>query len=80
MNSYNMGEAKTIMVRFFHSCILRPSLVLSALLSLVTTVNTYFVPSQNMYGEREKKQGNKASIVRQLEEKTHTGKGSSRCW
>ena len=32
--SYNMGEGRTIRVRIFCSCILRPSLVLSALLSL----------------------------------------------
>ena len=34
VNSYNMGEGRTIRVWFFHSCIPRPSLVLSALLSL----------------------------------------------
>ena len=33
INSYNMGEGRT-RVWFFHSCIPRPSLVLSALLSL----------------------------------------------
>ena len=34
INSYNMGEGRTIKVWFFSSCIPRPSLVLSALLSL----------------------------------------------
>ena len=34
INSYNMGEGRTIRVWLFHSCIPRPSLVLSALLSL----------------------------------------------
>ena len=37
INSYNMGEGRTIRVWFFHSCIPRPFLVLSALSSLVTT-------------------------------------------
>ena len=34
INSYLMGEGKAIRVWFFHSCFPRPSLVLSALLSL----------------------------------------------
>ena len=34
VNSYNMGEERTISVWFLHSCIPRPSLVLSALLPL----------------------------------------------
>ena len=34
INSYNMGEGKMIRVWFFCSCILRPSLVLSAFSSL----------------------------------------------
>ena len=34
INSYNVGEGRTIRVWFFHSCITRPSLVLSALSSL----------------------------------------------
>ena len=34
VNSYNMGEGRTIRVWFFHSCISRPSLVLSDLSSL----------------------------------------------
>ena len=34
INSYNVGAGKTIRVWFFHSCIPRPSLVLSALFSL----------------------------------------------
>ena len=34
VNSYNTGEGRTIRVWFFHSCIPRPSLVLSALPSL----------------------------------------------
>jgi len=34
VNNYNMGEARMIRVWFFHSCFPRPSLVLSALLSL----------------------------------------------
>ena len=34
INSYNMGEERMIRIWFFHSCIPRPSLVLSALLSL----------------------------------------------
>jgi len=34
INSYNMGEGRTIRVWFFCSCIPRPSLVLSALSSL----------------------------------------------
>jgi len=34
VNSYNMGEGRTIRVWFLHSCIPRPSLVLSALLPL----------------------------------------------
>ena len=34
INRYNMGEGTMIRVWFFHSCIPRPSLVLSALLSL----------------------------------------------
>ena len=34
INSYNTGEGRTIRVWFFPSCIPRPSLVLSALLSL----------------------------------------------
>ena len=34
INSYNMGEERTIRVWFFLSCIPRPSLVLSALSSL----------------------------------------------
>ena len=34
ISSYNMGEGRTIRVWFFHSCIPRPSLVLSALSSL----------------------------------------------
>ena len=34
ISSYNMGERRMIRVWFFRSCISRPSLVLSALLSL----------------------------------------------
>ena len=34
INSYNMGEERMIRVWFFCSCIPRPALVLSALLSL----------------------------------------------
>ena len=34
LNNYNMGEGRTIRVGFFCSCIPRPFLVLSALLSL----------------------------------------------
>ena len=34
INSYNMGEARTVRLWFFHSGIPRPSLILSALLSL----------------------------------------------
>jgi len=34
VNSDNMGEGRMIRLWFFHSCIPRPSLVLSALLSL----------------------------------------------
>ena len=34
VNSYNVGEGRTIRVWFFRSCIPRPSLVLSALSSL----------------------------------------------
>ena len=37
VNSYNMGEGRTIRIWFFHSCIPRPSLVLSVLSSWVTT-------------------------------------------
>ena len=35
INSYNMGEGRTVRVWFFCSCIPGPSLVLSALSSLV---------------------------------------------
>ena len=34
VNNYNMGERRTLRVWIFRSCIPRPSLVLSALLSL----------------------------------------------
>ena len=34
VNSYNMGEGRMMRIWFFHSCIPRPSFVLSALSSL----------------------------------------------
>ena len=34
INSYNMGEGRMVRVCFFHSCIPRPSLVLSTFSSL----------------------------------------------
>ena len=40
INSYNMGEGRTIRVWFFHPSIPRPSLVLSALSSLGHTTDS----------------------------------------
>ena len=46
INSYNMGEGRTIRVWFFRSCIPRPSLVLSALSSLGHQERMLVVPER----------------------------------